>query len=131
MHTIREITRLATMLVGRIAPRIRLGFVPATPWLRSPASIVARCAITLIVRLGTKYTIVCPSLSQATNEKKKVDKHSQPYAATGDGWTEWYRDHEEKKLAIQLEKEERVKLRKQQQGGKPVLAKIKKEKAIE
>ena len=44
---------------------------------------------------------------------------------------EWYRDHEEKKLAIQLEKEERVKLRKQQQEGKPVLAKIKKEKAIE
>ena len=44
---------------------------------------------------------------------------------------EWYRNHEEKKLAIQLEKEERVKLRKQQQDGKSVLAKIKKEKAIE
>ena len=27
MHTIREITRLATMLAGLIAPRIRLGFV--------------------------------------------------------------------------------------------------------
>ena len=36
-----------------------------------------------------------------------------------------------RKLAIQLEKEERVKLGKQQQEGKPVLAKIKKEKAIE
>ena len=46
MHTIREITRLATMLAGLIAPR-----------LRSPASIVARHAITLIVRLGTQYTI--------------------------------------------------------------------------
>ena len=44
---------------------------------------------------------------------------------------EWYRDHEEKKLAIQLEKEERVKLRKQQQEGKTVLTKIEKEKAIE
>ena len=131
MHTIREITRLATMLAGRIASRIRLGFVSATPWLRSPASIVARRAITLIVRLGTYYTIVCPSLSQATNKKKKVDKHSQPYAGAGDGWMEWYRDHEEKKLVIQLEKEERAKLRKQQQEGKPVLPKIKKEKAIE
>ena len=37
----------ATMLAGLIAPR-----------LRSPASIVARHAITLIVRLGTYYTIV-------------------------------------------------------------------------
>ena len=46
MHTIREITRLATMLAGLIAPR-----------LRSPGSIVARHAITLIVRLGTQYTI--------------------------------------------------------------------------
>ena len=64
MHTIREITRLATMLAGQIAPRLRLGFVSALPqlrlsyastttWLRSPASIVARHAITLIVRLGT------------------------------------------------------------------------------
>ena len=42
MHTLREITRLATMLAGLIAPR-----------LRSPASIVARHAITVIVRLGT------------------------------------------------------------------------------
>ena len=75
MHTIREITRLATMLAGLIAPRLRLGFASATsqlrldyasaiprllltyasttPWLRSPTSIVARHAITLIVRLGT------------------------------------------------------------------------------
>ena len=30
MHTIREITRLATMLAGLIAPRIRLGFVSAS-----------------------------------------------------------------------------------------------------
>ena len=30
MHTIREITRLATMLAGLIAPRLRLGFVSAT-----------------------------------------------------------------------------------------------------
>ena len=65
------------------------------------------------------------------NKKKKVDKHSQPYAVTGVGWMEWYRDHKEEKLAIQLEKEERVKLRKQQKEGKPVLAKIKKEKALE
>ena len=42
MHTIREITRLATMLAGLIAPR-----------LRSPASIVACHAITLIVCIGT------------------------------------------------------------------------------
>ena len=42
MPTIREITRFATMLAGLIAPR-----------LRSPASIVARRTITLIVRLGT------------------------------------------------------------------------------
>ena len=48
MHTIREITRLAAMLAGLTAPR-----------LRSPASIVARRAITLIVRLGTQYTIMC------------------------------------------------------------------------
>ena len=64
MHTIREIARLATILAGLIAPRLRLGFASATsrlyltyastmPWLRSPASIVARHAITLIVRLGT------------------------------------------------------------------------------
>ena len=64
MHTIQEITRLGTMLTGLIAPRLRLGFALATsrlrigytsttPWLRSPASIVARHAITLIVRLGT------------------------------------------------------------------------------
>ena len=64
MHTIRDIARLATMLAGLIAPRNRLGFVSAlpqlrigyastTPWLRSPASIVARHAITLIVCLGT------------------------------------------------------------------------------
>ena len=42
MHTIREVTRLATMLAGLIAPR-----------LRSPASIAARRVTTLIVRLGT------------------------------------------------------------------------------
>ena len=42
MHTIREITRLATMLAGLIAPR-----------LRSPASIVVRHTITLIMRLDT------------------------------------------------------------------------------
>ena len=42
MHTIREIARLATILSGLIVPRPR-----------SPASIVARHAITLIVRLGT------------------------------------------------------------------------------
>ena len=64
MHTIRDITRLATMFAGLIAPRLRLGFASATsrlcftydsttPWLWSPASIVARHAITLIVRLGT------------------------------------------------------------------------------
>ena len=75
MHTIREITRLATMLAGLIAPRIHFGLVSAlpqlrldyalatprmlliyaltAPWLRSPASIVDRRAITLIVRLGT------------------------------------------------------------------------------
>ena len=59
MHTIREITSLATMLAGLIAPQLRLGFVSAsshlrltyastTPWLRSPASIVARHAITQV-----------------------------------------------------------------------------------
>ena len=42
MHTIREITRPATMLERLIAPQ-----------LRSPASIVARHAITLIMHLGT------------------------------------------------------------------------------
>ena len=68
MHTIREITRLATMFAGLIAPQLRLDFVSAssrlclsyvsalhqvrltyastTPWLRSPASIVARHAKT-------------------------------------------------------------------------------------
>ena len=67
--TIREIARLTTMLAGLIAPRLRLGFASATsrlrltyasttPWLRSPVNIVARHATTLIVRLGTKYTIV-------------------------------------------------------------------------
>ena len=30
MHTIREITRLATMLAGLIAPQLRLGFASAT-----------------------------------------------------------------------------------------------------
>ena len=34
MHTIREITRLATMLAGLIAPQLRLGFASATPRLR-------------------------------------------------------------------------------------------------
>ena len=34
MHTIREITRLATMLAGLIAPQLRLGFVSALPQLR-------------------------------------------------------------------------------------------------
>ena len=34
MHTIRDIARLATMLAGLIAPRIRLGFVSALPQLR-------------------------------------------------------------------------------------------------
>ena len=34
MHAIREITRLATMLAGLIAPRLRLGFVSPTPRLR-------------------------------------------------------------------------------------------------
>ena len=83
MHTIRDIARLATMLAGVIAPRIRLGFASATSRLclsyvsalpqlrlgfasatsrlrldyalvsRSPANIVARHAITLIVCLGT------------------------------------------------------------------------------
>ena len=53
MHTIREITRLATMFAGLIATRLCLSYVSTTPWLRSPASIVARHAITLIVRLGT------------------------------------------------------------------------------
>ena len=47
MHTILEIMRLSTMLAGLIAPR-----------LRPPASIVARHAITLIVRRGTLYTII-------------------------------------------------------------------------
>ena len=52
------------MLAGLIAPRLRLGFASATsrlrltyasttPWLQSPASIVARRVITLIMRLGT------------------------------------------------------------------------------
>ena len=75
MHTIRVITRLTTMPAGLIAHQLRLGFVSAfpqlrldyasaiprlrltyvstMPWLRSPASIFARHAITLIVRLGT------------------------------------------------------------------------------
>ena len=34
MNTIREITRLATMLAGMIAPRLRLSFAPATFRLR-------------------------------------------------------------------------------------------------
>ena len=34
MHKIREIARLATMLAGLIAPRLRLGFVSALPQLR-------------------------------------------------------------------------------------------------
>ena len=34
MHTIREITRLAAMLAGLIAPRLRLGFVSASFDLR-------------------------------------------------------------------------------------------------
>ena len=34
-------------------PRLRIGYTSTTPWLRSPASIAARHAITLIVRLGT------------------------------------------------------------------------------
>ena len=34
MHTIREITRLATMLAGLVAPRLCLGFVSATSRLR-------------------------------------------------------------------------------------------------
>ena len=34
MHRIREITRLATMLAGLIARRIRLGFASATSRLR-------------------------------------------------------------------------------------------------
>ena len=50
MHTIREITRLTTMLTGLITPRLCLGFVSALSRLRSPASIGARHAITLIVR---------------------------------------------------------------------------------
>ena len=33
--------------------QLRLGYTSTTPWIRSPASIVARHAITLIVRLGT------------------------------------------------------------------------------
>ena len=33
--------------------RLCLIYISTTPWLRSPASIVARHAITLIVRLGT------------------------------------------------------------------------------
>ena len=53
MHTIRNIARLATMLAGLIAPRIRLGYASTAPWPRSPANIVARHAITLIVCLGT------------------------------------------------------------------------------
>ena len=58
------------MLAGLIAPRLPLDFVSASsqlrldnvltmPWLRSPTSIVARHAITLIMPLGTKYTIAC------------------------------------------------------------------------
>ena len=46
------------MLAGLIAPRLCLGFASATPWLRSPASIVARRVITLIMRLGTEYNIM-------------------------------------------------------------------------
>ena len=34
MHTIREITRLATMLAGLIAPQIRLGLVSALSQLQ-------------------------------------------------------------------------------------------------
>ena len=34
-------------------PRPRLTYASTTPWLLCPASIVARHAITLIVRLGT------------------------------------------------------------------------------
>ena len=77
MHTIREIARLATMLAGLIAPRLRLGFVSALSQLclgfdsalsllrldfasatsrlhiDYESNIVARHEITLIVRLGT------------------------------------------------------------------------------
>ena len=47
MHAIGETTGLATMLAGLIAP-----------WLQSPASIVVRRVITLIMCLGTSYTII-------------------------------------------------------------------------
>ena len=59
MHKIREITRLATMLAGLIAPRIRLGLVSTTPHLRLDYALASiscehcRRAITLIVCLGT------------------------------------------------------------------------------
>ena len=73
MHAIRVITRLAwnARRTDRVSvlSRLRLGFVSAlpqlhldyaspTPWLRSPASIVAYRVITLIMRLGTLYTII-------------------------------------------------------------------------
>ena len=68
MHTIRVITGLALnarrtgrssalfrLCLGFVSalPQLRLGYASTTPWLRSPASIVARRAITLIMRLGT------------------------------------------------------------------------------
>ena len=52
--SVRIKTRIHTYL-GFVSalPQLRLGYASTTPWFRSPPSIVARHAMTLIVRLGT------------------------------------------------------------------------------
>ena len=40
------------MLAGLIAPRLRLGYASITPWLQSPASIVASLIISRMCALA-------------------------------------------------------------------------------
>ena len=59
MHTIREITRLPTMLAGLIAPRIRLGLVSASSRLRlgyASTTLNYYKVIAILLGLQTGYT---------------------------------------------------------------------------
>ena len=74
------------MLAGLIAPRLRLTDASTTPWLRSPASIVARHAITLIVRLGTlllhpfiiRFVIIRKKIYLKKSQKPDTGKKQRP-----------------------------------------------------
>ena len=78
MHTIRDIARLATMLAGLIAPRLRLGFVSALPQLR-----LSYTSTTPHLRLDNALaSISCEHCRSSCNNPHCAPRHVIYYCVT-------------------------------------------------